>query len=75
MNTETVLQETKEELQQAVLQTVHEVQQNYGIDIFGFGRELHGNTVDLAQWDRQFVQMPVKAQIKTILKSAGQKID
>ncbi len=75
MNTEAVLQETKEELQQAVLQTVHEVQQSYGIDIFGFGRELHGNTMDLAQWDRQFAQMPVKVQIKTILKSAGQKID
>lgn len=75
MNTEAVLQETQQELQQAVFQTVQEVQQNYGIDIFGFGRERNGKTMDLAQWDRQFAQMPVNVQIKTILKSAGQKID
>lgn len=73
MNTEAVLQETQQELQQAVFQTVQEVQQNYSIDIFGFGRELNGKTMDLVQWDRQFAQMPVDVHIKTILKAQDKR--
>lgn len=75
MDTEAILQETQEELQQVVLQTVQEVQQLYEIDIFGFGKELRDKELQQAQWDQMFAKMPVDVQIETRLKTAGQVVN
>lgn len=72
MDIETILRETQKEVQQTVFQTVQEVQHQYGIDIFGFGKTMRDMGTE--QWNQLFAQLPVHVRVETTLKSAGQVV-
>lgn len=70
IGTEKILRETQEQMSAAIEETVREIQAQYGMDIFGFGKQI--GTQDGETWDEKFAQMAVAANVKVRLKNKGQ---
>lgn len=68
--TEHIVRETRAQMKNAIEETVREIQTQYGMDIFGFGKQIR--TQDGEAWDEKFAQMTVAANVKVILKNKGQ---
>lgn len=70
VKTEGILRETKEQMTEAIEETVREIQTQYGMDIFGFGERI--GVQDGEAWDEKFAQMTVAVDVKVRLKNKGQ---
>ncbi len=63
-------------IEQRVSKVVKKVQQNYGVDIFGFGSIIHRTQPKLWEqykdnWDEIFLTLPVSVKSSTNIKSSG----
>lgn len=74
MDTEEILQETQSEVEQIIQNTIIQVQQQYGIDLFGIGNALQVSEQNIKVWEQEFAAFPVSVKVSAQLKNAGQTL-